>query len=171
METRPTGTDRLRSILVMAATLGVIVFNWLAATGRLGGIDTGAVSDLYPTILTPAGYAFSIWSLIYAGVIAFSIWQLLPANTARFRALHWLYILASALNCSWLYFWHSNQIAVCFVILLSLSGTLLAINYLLRQSGSAGDLWFAKAPFGLYFGWVTVATLVNFMVMLKYLRV
>ena len=171
MEIRPTGTDRMRSILVMAATLGVIVFNWISSSGRLGGVDTGEISDLYPTILTPAGYAFSIWILIYAGLFAFSIWQLLPANVVRFRAFRLPYVFTAALNCAWLYFWHSNQIAICFGILVALCGTLFFLNHLVRRPESAGDLWFAKAPFGLYFGWVSIATLVNFMVMLKYLRV
>ena len=166
-----TAIDRVRSYLVLAATIGVIVFNWLAATGRLGGVDTGAVSDKYQTLVTPAGYAFSIWSLIYVGLIAFSVYQLLPANVARFRAFRSLYIFSSALNCAWLYFWHDEQIVICFVIIATLAGTLLAINYVIREPESSADSWLAKAPFGLYFGWVTAATAVNFAIMLKYLRV
>ena len=171
MEIRATGTDRMRSILVLAATLGVLVFNWIAATGRVGSLDTGTISDLYPTVLTPAGYAFSIWTLIYIGLVAFSVWQLLPANVTRFRPLRSLYVFSCALNCAWLYFWHADQIVLCFGILAALSATLAVINYLLRQPESLADGWAAKAPFGLYFGWVTVATMVNFMVMLKYLRI
>ena len=165
-----TATDRIRSYLVLAATIGVIAFNWIAATGRLGGIDTGYISDKYPTLVTPAGYAFSIWSLIYLGLIAFSIYQLLPGNVARFRAFRSLYIFTCALNCAWLYFWHGEQIVICFVIILALCVTLLVISYLLREPESLADAWLAKAPFGIYAGWVTAATAVNFAVMLKYLR-
>src|SRR5215207_597030 len=104
-----TSIDRIRAYLVLAATIGVIAFNWIAATGRLGGVDTGAVSDKYSTLVTPAGYAFSIWSLIYIGLIAFSIYQLLPANITRFRAFRSLYIFTCALNCGWLYFWHAER--------------------------------------------------------------
>lgn len=161
----------MRAILVIAATIGVIAFNWLAATGRLGGVDTGEISDRYPTLVTPAGYAFTIWSLIYAGLIAFSIYQILPANISRFRSLRSLYIFSCALNCAWLYFWHGEQIVVCFVILLALCITLFLINYQLRETASTGETWAVKAPFGIYFGWVTAATTVNFVIMLKYLRV
>lgn len=166
-----TGTDRVRSYLVPAATIGVIAFNWLAATGRLGGIDTGAVSDKYATLVTPAGYAFSIWSLIYVGLIAFSIYQLLPANIVRLRPFRSLYIFSCALNCAWLYFWHAEQIAICFAIIVTLCLTLLVINYLLRNPESTGDRWIVQSTFGIYFGWVTAATFVNFAIMLKYLRV
>lgn len=170
MEKTPTGTDRIRSFLVLAATVGVIAFNWLAATGRLG-TDTAAISAKYPTLLTPAGYAFSIWSLIYLGMIVFSIYQLLPANLARFRAVRSLYIFSCALNCAWLYFWHLDQIVVCFVVILAFAATLLLISYQLKDPESLVDRWTAKEPFGLYFGWVTAAMLVNFSVMLKALHV
>jgi hypothetical protein len=170
MQKTPTGTDRIRSFLVLAATIGVIVFNWLAATGRLG-TDTAAISAKYPTLVTPAGYAFSIWALIYAGLIAFSIYQLIPSNLARFRAVRSFYIFSCALNCAWLYFWHRDQIVICFVIILALAIILMLISYQLKDPESLRDTWAAKEPFGLYFGWVTAAMLVNFSIMLKFLGI
>ncbi|MEO6333935.1 MAG: TspO/MBR family protein [Pyrinomonadaceae bacterium] len=170
MENSVTGTDRIRSILVLAATVGVIVFNWLAATGRLGS-DTAAISAKYPTLVTPAGYAFSIWSLIYLGVIAFSVYQVFPANLSRFRGVRSVYIASCALNCAWLYFWHREQIVVCFVVMVALWATLAVICYQVRNAKSLGDTWLAKAPFGLYFGWVTAALLVNLSILLKFQRV
>ena len=163
--------DIFRAVLVAAATVGVIAFNFLAATGRLNGVDTGAISAKYPTPVTPAGYAFSIWTLIYIGLIAFSAWQLLPANRARFANIRSFYILSCALNCGWLYMWHSDQIAICSLLLFLLAVTLFFINLYLRQTEGMGDYWFVKAPFGLYFGWVTAATLVNFAIFMVYWRV
>ena len=163
--------DTFRAILAAAATVGVIAFNFLAATGRLNGVDTGAISDKYTTPVTPAGYAFSIWSLIYTGLIAFSVWQLLPANRARFANIRSFYILSCALNCGWLYMWHSEQIAICSLLLLLLAVTLFFINLYLRRTEGPGDYWLAKAPFGIYFGWVTAATLVNFAILMVYWRV
>jgi translocator protein len=163
--------DTFRALLVVAATAGVIVFNFLAATGRLNGVDTGAISAKYPTPVTPSGYAFSIWSLIYVGLIAFSIWQALPANRDRFSNIRSFYILSCALNCGWLYMWHSDQIAVCSLLLFLLAVVLFFINLYLRRTEGAGDYWFVKAPFGIYFGWVTAATLVNFAILLVYWRV
>ena len=163
--------DLFRAVLVAAATVGVIIFNFLAATGRLNGVDTGAISDKYPTPVTPAGYAFSIWTLIYLGLIAFSIWQLLPANRVRFKNIRSFYILSCALNCGWLYMWHSDQIAICSLLLLLLAASLFFINLYLRRTEGTGDYWFVKAPFGIYFGWVTAATLVNFAILLVYWQV
>lgn len=171
MKETASGTDKLRSVLVLIATIGTIGFNALASAGYVGGVTPEVISNNYPTMITPAGYAFAIWSLIYLGLFAFSIYQLVPANIARFRDIRSLYIMSCALNCAWIFFWHSNQIAVCLAVIAALLLTLLLINIKLRGTLTLGDTWAAKVPFGIYFGWVTAATLVNFAVLLRYLGV
>jgi hypothetical protein len=162
--------EKIRQILVVVATVATLVFNWLAATGVLGGVATNVVSDKYPTRITPAGYAFAIWSLIYLGMIAFSIYQALPRNTEKFRSIRTLYILTCVLNCAWLYFWHQEALIACLFIIASLLFVLLTIVSKLSKTATIGDYWLAKAPFGLYAGWVTAATLVNAMIVLVYLK-
>jgi hypothetical protein len=152
---------RLQPVLVIIATLGMIVFNYFAATGILGGIDTGAVSDKYPTVITPAGYAFAIWSLIYAGCVAFSIYQILPSQYERFRPLRRIYILSCAANCAWLYFWSQEMMVVCLGVILILLATVGLISVKLQKTETGGEYWLAKFPFGIYFGWVTAATILN----------
>ncbi len=162
-----SGTDRLRAILVLLATIGTIVFNTLAANGLVGGVTPAEISDRYPTPITPAGYAFAIWSVIYLGLVIFSIYQLLPTKMGRFRSIRSLYIISCALNCGWIYFWHNNQIGLCLGIISALLLTLFFINWRLKQTTSLGEYWFVKAPFSIYFGWVTAATLVNFAIFLR----
>jgi hypothetical protein len=168
--------DRLKQFLVIAATGGTIFFNWLAASGYINGVTPETISDKYPTFATPAGYAFTIWSLIYFGMAVFSIYQLnifgaLPKNAERFRGARSLYILSCAANCAWIYFWHNDQILICLFVILALLATLLLINIKIRNAGTNAEFWLVKAPFGMYFGWVTVAAMVNFAVALKYLKV
>jgi len=168
--------DRLKKVLVIAATTGMIVFNWLSATGYIGGVTPEMISDKYQTFVTPAGYAFTIWSLIYFGMIVFSIYQLFskaaPAkNAERFRGVRSLYILSCAANCAWIYFWHQDQILICLFIIAVLLTALLLINIKLRNAETNNEFWLTKAPFGIYFGWVTVAAMVNFVIALKYLNV
>lgn len=167
----PDNSERIKQILVVIATVGVIVFNFLAGTGYLGGIDPGAISDKYPTRVTPAGYAFAIWSLIYVGLIAFSIYQVLPRNAGRFRSIRSIYILNCAANCAWLYCWHHEAILICAAIIFVMLGTLAYINGKLRTTDSLGEFWLAKFPFGLYFGWLTAATILNVTIGLIYLQV
>src|SRR4051812_41931885 len=119
--------DRMRAVLVIIATAGTIVFNGLAATGHVNGVTPEVISDRYPTVVTPAGYAFTIWTLIYVGIVAFSVYQILGANLRRFRPVRSLYIFSCLLNCGWIFFWHREQIGVCLVFILALLATLFVI--------------------------------------------
>lgn len=167
MDEMPDSSDRMRSILVVVATAATIAFNFLAGTGRLNGVMTNEVSDKYPTVLTPAGYAFSIWGLIYFGLVAFTIFQLLPSKLVRLRPVRTLYIVSCVLNCAWLYAWHSYAIGLCVILIFALLATLALINIKLKNADSVRDALFTKAPFGIYFGWVTAASIVNLVIYLR----
>ncbi|MGH7783809.1 MAG: TspO/MBR family protein, partial [Candidatus Binatia bacterium] len=162
-------SERMRSFLVLLATLGMLAFNWIAAIGYVNGTTPGEISAKYQTIITPADYAFSIWSLIYLGMMIFSIYQLMPSQIERFRPVRSLYIVSCVLNCLWIYFWQSELIAVCMIIIVALWVVLLLIVAKLSGFRGFAGIWLLHAPFGIYFGWVTAATLVNFAVMLVYL--
>lgn len=164
-------TDRSRSILVIIATLGVIAFNWMAAAGRINNVTPDLISAKYPTPITPAGYAFAIWSLIYLGLIVFSIYQALPKNAERFRSIRTIYIVSCVLNCGWIYFWHHDMVLVSLGVIAALLATLLFINIKLQKSAMYSEYWAASAPFSIYFGWVTAAAIVNCFVALRYLNV
>ncbi|MEP6788466.1 MAG: TspO/MBR family protein [Acidobacteriota bacterium] len=170
MTNEPNSRDRMLAILVIVATIATIAFNALAATGYVNGVTPEVISDKYPTVLTPAGYAFTIWSVIYLGMAAFSIYQLLPGNLARFRPVRSIYIISCVLNCAWIFFWHGERIGVCLILITALLGTLILLLQRFRSSGASGPL-FTKTVFGIYAGWVTAATLVNLAVFLKYLGV
>ena len=160
--------DRMRAVLVIVATVGMIAYNVLAAAGLVNGVTPAIISDKYPTVLTPAGYAFSIWSLIYLGMAAFSVYQLLGANLGRFRSVRSLYIFSCLLNCGWIYFWHREQIGVCLAIIFALFAALIVLLILFdRMEAHSGSL-FTKAPFGIYAGWATAAAIGNFAIFLKY---
>ena len=158
----------MRAILVLVATIGTLLFNGLAAAGNVNGVTPAMISDKYPTVLTPAPYAFTIWSLIYLGMMAFSIYQLLPANIERFRNVRSIYIFSCVLNCAWIYSWHRDQIGICLAIILALLVTLLFINIKFKAPDSLRASLVTKAPFGMYFGWVTCAAIVNFAIFLTY---
>ena len=164
-------SERIKQILVIIATAGVIFINYLAGTGRINNTKTGFISDKYPTAITPAGYAFSIWSLIYLGLVAFSIYQALPKNSERFTKIRTVYILNCAANCAWLYLWHYEQITASVAVMFVILATLVFINLDLLKSQSMAEIWFARVPFNIYFGWITVATILNITIALVFLDV
>src|SRR5205823_422208 len=71
---------RLWRWLVALAIGGNIFLNYYSNTHPFAGQTMGMVSAKYPTLLTPAGYAFSIWGLIFLGLVVYAIWQLLPGQ-------------------------------------------------------------------------------------------
>ncbi|MBX3266840.1 MAG: tryptophan-rich sensory protein [Acidobacteria bacterium] len=166
MTEKTDSAGTLAGFAVAAATLLTIGFNWLAAAGMVGGVTPAEISAKYPTAVTPAGYAFSIWSLIYLGMIAYSVYQLSSNASPQARSIRWLYVVTCLLNCGWIYFWHHDYIAVCLGLIAGLAFTLFLINQKLKDVSTTRDFWLTKAPFGLYFGWVTAATLVNFAILL-----
>ena len=155
----------VNQILNVLMTIAVLIVNALATLLPLNGLDTGEISDRFLIYFVPAGYVFSIWGLIYTGLIAFAVYQALPRN----RDAEWLkritpfYLLGNAANIVWLFLWHYEQFIVTWVAMLIILGSLLVITTILskRNEASTGFRWFVKVPFSLYLGWISVATVAN----------
>jgi hypothetical protein len=158
--------DIFRQILVIISILATIVVNGLANALPINGQNTGAISDRFHVYFVPAGYVFSIWGVIYIGLIAFAIYQALPAQreNPRLRSTGWWICLGGLANIAWIFLWHYNQFPWTLVAMLVLLGTLI-ITYLNLGIGkskvSASETWMARVPFSIYLGWITVATVAN----------
>lgn len=139
--------------------------NYLAIALPLAGRTTGEVSARYPVSVTPAGYAFSIWSLIYLALTAFVVYQLLPSRAfARIDRIRILFVLSCLFNVAWLFFWHNLYVTLSQLFMFGLLTVLVLIYRELRAnatpSGAAGT-WLLRVPFSLYLGWISVATFAN----------
>lgn len=149
----------------------VIVVNALANILPIGGRTTQEVSELYPVLITPAGYAFIIWSVIYILLACFVIFQFLPSQKNRnttARVGIWFFISCLA-NAGWIILWQNLLIGwsvlVIFILLFSLIQMYLRTRDI--PSPTLGETWFVKLPFSIYIGWVSVATLINVTVWLS----
>jgi len=156
----------LRQILVVIAVLAVIVVNSLANIIPFNGQTTGEVSDNLSNYFVPAGYVFSIWGLIYLGLVAYAIFQGRPTetNNSRMKAISGWFLLSSLANIVWLLLWHYNQFILTVPLMLLLLASLIKIYLILRKGNpqiSAGERWTVRIPFSIYLGWITVATIAN----------
>jgi hypothetical protein len=162
-----------RSILV--PVLATIVINVLANALPLNGQNTGEISDRFQVYFVPAGYVFSIWGVIYLGLILYAIYQALPAQRTnpRLASTDILFILSCLANIIWLFLWHYNQFPLTLVAMISLLLLLTAI-YLRLGIGEvevpASEKWLVHLPFSIYLGWVTVATIANVTSVLDFLN-
>lgn len=154
-----------RTVLPLLATLMVLIVNAAANIVPINGLNTGQLSDLYPTGFTPPGWVFSIWSVIYLGLLAFGVaaWRGAPRLRARIAPITGLYFLNAAGNAAWIFSWHYRQVALSVAIMLLILGTLIAIFVRLRRLGppTIGEFLCVDGVFAIYFGWITTATLVN----------
>lgn len=161
-----TGRDLVRQVLVILALAGTIFVNYLANALPINNRPTGAISDSFPVRFTPAGYVFSIWGLIYLGLLIYAIYQALPSQriNPRQRAIGWLFIVSCLANSSWIFAWHYGLYPLSLLIMLVLLGSLIAIYarlYASVKEASAAERWSTHVPFRVYLGWITVATIAN----------
>src|SRR4030066_338131 len=167
--------DILRQLSVILPIAATIVVNTLANALPINGQNIGEISDRFRVYFVSAGYVFSIWGLIYLGLIAYAIFQTLPSQreNPRLQATGWWVSLGMLANRTWIFLWHYEQFPLTIVAMLVLVGTLL-VTYLRLGIGknkvSGGERWAAHLPFSIYLGWITVATVANVTSLLDYLE-
>lgn len=154
----------------------VLIMNVAATAIPLNGISTEEISDALPSYFTPAGYTFSVWGLIYLALIAFAIYQSRPVERQRtfLAKIGWLFAISSLANGAWIFAWHFGYFVISIFIMVGLLLTLIAIYLRLnigRPDPGLGwsDKLFYQAPFSLYLGWITVATIANISSVVNYL--
>lgn len=152
-------------ILNGVALIGTIIINYLSNTGVFNGNTMASVSDKYHNYFTPAGYAFSIWGLIYLALIAFVIYQgrsLFKKVADEWPVLQigWWFIISCVANSLWVIAWLYDYTAVSVILMMILLGSLIKIILATRME--LDDLPIKKIafvwwPFCLYSGWISVA--------------
>lgn len=160
--------QRIAVITGLAVTLLV---NILANVLPIAGRTTGQVSDSYPVLFTPAGYVFSIWSVIYLGLLAYAIYQALPQQRqqAKLSAIAPWFIASCAFNSLWIVAWHYGALALSVALMLGLLLSLVMVYLRLginRVRVRGADWWVVNLPFRIYLGWIIVATVANITVWL-----
>jgi benzodiazapine receptor len=156
------------------ATLLTIVMNGLANALPLNGQLTGEISDRFKVFFVPAGYVFSIWGIIYLGLIVFSIYQVLPAQRENpdLRKVGYFYVVSCVANIIWLFLWHYNIFLLTLVAMLAILYALITIYQRLaigKARPTASMRMFVHLPFSIYLGWITVATITNATSLLEFL--
>jgi hypothetical protein len=153
-------------LITILATIVTITINALANILPFNGLETGEISDSFPIYFVPAGYVFSIWSLIYLGLIAFTIYQALPSQRENklIRSISPAYWISSLANSIWMFLWHYEVFSLTLVAMLTILATLVYIYLRLSERNLRLDRTqklLVKIPFSIYLGWITVATVAN----------
>ena len=152
--------------LTIISFIGTLVVNFLATNLPLNNLTTGEISDSFDIYFVPAGYVFSIWGLIYLGLIAYVVFQALPAqrDSSRLKKIDSWFILSNVANALWLFSWHYQQFALSVLVMLVILFSLIQIFLRLeigRKKNQGAWLWAVEIPFSIYLGWISVATIAN----------
>ena len=169
--------DVLRQWVTLIAILGTFAVNAWSNLFPINGLSIGQIANtLFTQVqILPANYAFSIWGVIYLGLIAFGVYQLLPSQRQNpvLRRVDYLLIVSCIVQAVWVVlfllrqFWWST--IAMLGILLPLIGIYLSLGIgqqnRTRNGNSRGisrqEKWLAHIPFSIYLGWISVATIVN----------
>ena len=112
------------SLVLLASTL---VINGLGAFGLFNGLSQKAVSDRYMTLITPAPFTFSIWSVIYALLISAMVVMIIKNNDDYYGGaidrIAYLFWLSCALNMLWIISFSYTWIGLSVVLIFTFAVT------------------------------------------------
>ena len=150
----------------------MIVINALAEYLPLGIGSTGAISEKYKNLFTPAPITFAIWGIIYLLLALFIVYQM------NFSAKNWYavemvkaigfwFIVSCIMNIGWMFSWHYDMIYLSVAYMIGLLLSLIMVTSELRQLDSPPLLArVAGYGFYIYLGWICAATIANISVLL-----
>jgi len=166
--TGPTRADRVRQVVVafgaVLAVAGAAIGSGAAGGQPIAEAADGALSA-DATVVAPGTPAFSIWSVVYAGLVLFAVVQALPGRAAdpRLRAVAWWVLASMLLNAVWIgvvqagWLWGSVAVIACLVTVLCV----VRLRLVATPAPRVLDAVATDVTVGLYLGWVCVATVAN----------
>lgn len=163
----PASPDRLRSILVAVLAVAQVLSSPLTTAALGPSSSNRTISDANLSPVTPAGYAFAIWGLIYAACLALAVYQLLPSQRSRevHRRTGWWLAAAFACSTVWVPIFGSRTIWLAQVVIVTLVGCLAVAAHRLSTCGPASgtaERVLLRLPVTVYLGWATLATAAGF---------
>ncbi len=146
--------------------LTVIINSLAGSTKIIGGRNTADVSNTFSTLVTPAGYVFAIWGVIYILLGSFVVYQALPSQKGKeyLNKIGWLFILSSIVNIAWLFAWQYEYLNLSVLLIFALLVTLILIYIRLgigKSKAALNEKLAVHLPFSVYLGWITVATIAD----------
>lgn len=161
-----TNSSVLKWANILAFLMTITVNGLAGSTTIIGGKNTAQISDANPTLITPAGYVFSIWGIIYIMLGIFVVFQALPSEKEKSyqKRINWLFVISSLLNVLWLILWQFEQLipstALMFLLLATLSLIYLRLN-IGKSAVSLRERLAVHLPFSVYLSWISIASIAN----------
>jgi hypothetical protein len=169
MTTEKTHTNVWRWIALVVVLLNIFI-NYYSNAEPFNGQTIGEVSRQHPTLFTPAGYAFSIWGVIYLSFILYAICQLLPSQRKNpvYDRLAIPLTLTSLLCIAWVISFTYELLGLSVVLITAMLITAILLFGRAKLAVFQQEIGFwVTIPFALYAGWLSVAIIANAATWLK----
>jgi hypothetical protein len=173
------------------------LFNAAASTPLINGLfknRTGEISNAYNVSITPAGWTFSTWSIIYAWQILWLLFNVVlifvkdKNNQPLYRSpvvlSFWFHLFITAnfiLNIVWLFIWSNKDLTGAFLVLFFMTAVLYVAIVISHKNiydaeeelqSSKWVIWLYRIlvnnGLAFYATWISVATTVNLAIAITY---
>ena len=141
-----------------------LIINTLGAIGLINGLSQKQISDRYVTLITPSPATFSIWGIIYSLLLIAVIVMIVKKDDAYYKnavdQITVLFRLSCILNAAWI-------VAFSYVLIelsaLFILGFVITLSLICQKLLTIQDRkrWLLPLSFGVYAGWLFIATVVN----------
>lgn len=138
------------------------------------GMPIGSQSNSVRTLITPAGWAFSIWGALYTGSLLFAVYQARPGQRDNWllARLRWPAAGAFLGNAVWAAYTQLLGLNIVSVAIIGWTLGCLIVAYLrITAAGpgySTGERWLVVLPLSALAAWLTAATIVNVAASLRF---
>eukprot|EP00519_Triparma_laevis_P007148 CAMPEP_0182499328 /NCGR_PEP_ID=MMETSP1321-20130603/7515_1 /TAXON_ID=91990 /ORGANISM="Bolidomonas sp., Strain RCC1657" /LENGTH=301 /DNA_ID=CAMNT_0024703507 /DNA_START=45 /DNA_END=950 /DNA_ORIENTATION=+ len=162
---------KLNYVNLVAYGLNVLFTYGIGVAGLFNLPDNTVLSEKYQTLVTPIGWAFSIWGPIFISEAIFTLAQLLPKyrdNAIVVDGVGYWYAAVCLAQIFWTLSFSLEHLwlaAIFMFTILAFLAKLVSSCYKLGAAETNGQYWLFKFPFELHLGWIIAASFVNFSVL------
>ena len=134
--------------------------------------DIGEISDQYASLVTPAGFTFAIWGIIYTCLVIFCVYHIVMAYKRNkkteankdLRRIGPAFILINLASVAWIIAWVSGQLLLSVFLIVAQLAALSYIHIRLHIHNpvrNPASKIATELPLSIYLGWISMATIAN----------
>jgi hypothetical protein len=148
-----------------------IAFSYAAGAWLPGAKSQQAITGQYDSLFRPANYTFAIWGLIYLALLAYCVYQLLPAQAHHlaYERINKYLRFNAVMAILWQATFRTDLIPASAIIIIAMlvAAIIMFARAHFMERRRHFSLWIT-VPFSLYLAWLSVATVANVSLWLRY---
>lgn len=156
-------------VILIILYLAIIIVSITVCIIPINGNTIWQLADLYPSLIRPANYTYSIMIPIELLLLGFTLFQLGLFNKGKtsnkmelFSGVRILYIISTIAYFAGIFALLNDYAALSLMLIIVVLISMIAINKITSvEAVTLREKLFVKLPFSIYFGWITYATFIN----------